>query len=209
VPQASRGRQAQTGTACDLTPIGSLRRVGHRLLFSANSGIASFTVSTYRITINSGWIRFVRLAKVSVAPARSLLVARSARAPILVDAISRTDGFFLHQRFLVPAGQYRRPLPGQLTGLACDGTVATMLTPAFGGPRRLPLRVQVRSPGRLTVSLALVGGRTLYRRIVTSRHKRLVVSFAPSDLAPGIYTVTVSAQRSPLRHPLVLAALAL
>jgi hypothetical protein len=201
---------AQVGNACQQVSIGSVRVVGRRLWFEPDSGITSFSIRTYRITLRSGRIRLMRLGARVTAHATTLLPIRNVRAPVLIDITSQTGGRFQHQQFLLP---YRRghtlAPPGSLTATACDGTSARVLTPSFGGPRSLPLRVAVMGQGRLTVTLVPPGATALHRRVVTGRGGAVVIAFAARRLPPGVYHITVSAQHPQLPGPLALTALGL
>jgi len=199
--------EAQTGAACQLVPIGSLGRVRHQLVFTPNPGIGSFTVRTYRLAVVRGTIRLILVPPITASRPPSRLTLRTPAAPTLIDVTSQSGRFALHQQFLVPYGS-RSAQPGKLTALACDGTSATVLTPAFGGRHHAALRVRAAAPGKLLVSIARIGGATLYRRVITSRGRSLIVVFGGRHLVPGVYRITIVAQHSPLRQPLSLIALA-
>jgi hypothetical protein len=201
--------EAQTGGDCRLTPIGSLQRQGDRVAFTANPAITRFTIGVSRITIRSRRIALIPLGSTFVPHANAPFVVRTPPGSIVINVRARTGGLTVHQQFLVP---YRRGRPisiGQLRELACDGTAATILTPAFRGPGSQPLRIQVRGRGRLIVLLASAGGKTLSRQNVKSWGKTLTISFPVRALPPGVYTVTVSPRRSPLHQALTLNVLAL
>jgi hypothetical protein len=124
-----------------------------------------------------------------------------------VDIAAQVAGRTLHQRFvLAPRRQHGGPVrPQPLADTTCDGTSASVLTPAFGGPLSLPLRVAVGGTGRVTITLTTAGARPIVRR-VTVRRKDVVVAWPSSRLRGGTYSVTVSAARSWLPQPFVLSA---
>lgn len=201
--------EAQTGADCELTPIGVLHWHHHQLRLVPHGGLSNITMRIYRVKAARGRIRLAPVAPPLIALADSPFTVHAPRAPTVIDVTAQAAGLTVRQQFLVPdPGNSRGPVE-QLSGLACDGTSATILTPGFRGRRSEPLRVQLRGAGRLTVVVASIGGRMLYRRDVTSRGRQVTLSFPARAFAPGLYRITVSARRSRLHEPLILNALAL
>jgi hypothetical protein len=130
---------------------------------------------------------------------------------MLIDVAVRGRLRVWHQQFLVPAGTRvaGAPTSGLLGEAMCDGTSGRVLSPAFRGRASTPLRIAVSGPGRVTVTVARVGGRVVYRRVIVARRRTVVVSVASRRLARGVYGVTVAAVHSRLPAPVRLIALAL
>jgi hypothetical protein len=201
---------APNANPCPQTAIGSLRVTGQRVSFDPAAGITSFTIRTYRIKQTASGIHLLRLATYSIVHSKMAVPIRTARAPILIDVAMHAARRFQHQQLLLPYRRGRLTAPGQLTATACDGTSGRILTAWFGGPRSLPLRLAMIGQGRLTVSVAHPGGRTVYRRHVVVGRNAVTLSFDARHLPRDIYDITIKPQH-PLPHmgPVVLTALRL
>jgi hypothetical protein len=129
---------------------------------------------------------------------------------MVVAVTTRVAGRLWRQQFLVAAGPGTAgALRGVLGETMCDGTSGQILSPAFGGPHTLPLRVAVTGRGRVVVTVAGARGRVLYRRELMATRKPVVASFGGIRLPRGLYRVTVAAWHSHLSQPVRLTALAL
>jgi hypothetical protein len=201
---------AQNGPPCQLMGLGSLQPLGHGLAFAPNGSIKGFSITSYRVMVHGRRIKLARLNVSSVARASGAVPVRQIRAAMLVAVTARAFGRAWHQQFLVPYGPAQRGGgPGDVSETLCDGTSGQVLDPVFGGPRSVPLELAVRGPGRVTVSVARVGGGASYRQVVTARRRTVVVSFAGERLPRGVYRVTVTGVRSQLPDPVRLTALAI
>jgi hypothetical protein len=61
----------------------------------------------------------------------------------------------------------------------------------------------------VAVTVARLGGGVVYRRVVVSRRRTVIVSLGRRRLARGVYRVTVAALHSRMPAPVRLTALAL
>jgi hypothetical protein len=197
---------AQTGPPCQLMGLGSLHALARGLSFAANTAIKRFSITAYRVTVRRRRIAVARLAVSSSAHSSGAVALPRVRASMLIVVSARAAGHVWRQQFVVPSGSAQ---PGVASEALCDGTSGQILSPVFGGPRSVPLRVAVSGPGRVTVSLLRVGGGAFYRRVVTSRRRTVIISFAFRRLPRGVYRVTVDARQSRLPQPVRLTALAL
>ncbi len=173
--------------------------------------VTHFVLTTYRIASGGGRGRPVRLAQSSVARSAApvtIRAIRAIRAPMVIDVSWRGRQRVWHQRLLVPfvAGRALTQ-PGQLDEAMCDGTSAQVLTPTFGGST--PLRVAVRGPGRLVVTVTGPGGTVVYRHLVAARGRTTVVSLGRARVTRGVYRITVAGRYSRLPQPIRLLTLAL
>ncbi|HEY2441097.1 MAG TPA: PKD domain-containing protein, partial [Solirubrobacteraceae bacterium] len=195
---------AESTGPCAQVPMGSVRRVGDRYWFEPSVRVRRISVTTYRLSSPAGRPDSVRMASWA-ARGTSRFPVGSTQTPMGVDIAAQVAGRTLHQRFvLAPRRQHGGPVrPQPLADTTCDGTSASVLTPAFGGPLSLPLRVAVGGTGRVTITLTTAGARPIVRR-VTVRRKDVVVAWPSSRLRGGTYSVTVSAARSWLPQPFVL-----
>lgn len=202
---------ARNADACPQVAIGSIPVVRGRLWFEPAAGVSAYSIRTYWIERRASGVHLVRSATYPTAHPAMRLQVRKPRWPILIDVTSRSRRRFLHQQFLLPYRPGGRlTAPGVLTATGCDGSSGRIVTEWFGGPRTLPLRVAVIGRGRLTVSLARPGGRTLYRRRVTVGRRAVNVSFDARRLRPGVYHIAIYSQHPlPGAGPLVLTALRL
>jgi hypothetical protein len=189
--------------------LGSVRPAGRVLSFAPNESLKRFAITTYRVVVRGRRISLARVAASSIARASGAILLPRVRGSMLVAVTARPFGRALREQFLVP---YAPAQPGAASGIVsgalCDGTSGKIVSPLFGGPRSVPLDVAVRGLGRVTVSVARIGGGASYRRVVVARRRTVIVSFA-GRLPRGVYRVTVSAFRSRLPEPLQLVALAL
>jgi PKD domain len=197
---------AESTGPCAQVPMGSVRRVGDRYWFEPSVRVRRMSVTTYRLSSPTGRPDSVRTASWA-ARGTSRFPVGSTQTPIGVDIAAQIAGRTLHERFvLAPRRQHggaARPRP--LADTTCDGTSASVLTPAFGGPLSLPLRVAVGGTGRVTITLTTAGARPIVRRVAV-RRKDVVVAWPSSGLRGGTYNVRVSSARSWLPQPFVLSA---
>jgi hypothetical protein len=201
---------AQQGNPCQLMGIGSLRTANGGLWFSPYSAFKRFSITTYRIERRAGRFILVRLVSASAVRSSTPLVVRAAPQSMVVAVTTRVAGRLWRQQFLVAAGPGTAgALRGVLGETMCDGTSGQILSPAFGGPHTLPLRVAVTGRGRVVVTVAGARGRVLYRRELMATRKPVVASFGGIRLPRGLYRVTVAAWHSHLSQPVRLTALAL
>jgi hypothetical protein len=201
---------AQTGPPCQLMGLGTLQSLGPGLAFSANRSIGRVTITTYRVMVRRRRIRLARLAVSSVARASGPVAVPRISGSMVVEVTARVAGRLRRERFLVPhSPPSSGAQPGALSETLCDGTSGEVLDSLFRGPHAAPLQVAVRGPGRVTVWLTRVDGGAVYRRVVNSRRRTLVVTFGSKRLRRGVYDVTVVAARSHLPQPVRLTALAL
>jgi hypothetical protein len=207
-PPRSGGWPAGTRSTgpCAQVPMGSVRRVGRRYWFQPGVAVQRISVTTYRLSSPTGRPASVRMASWA-AGGSTRFPAGSTRTPIGVDIAALVEGRTLHERFVLAPRRTHggAPRPQPLTNTTCDGTSAAVLTPAFGGPGSLPLRVAVAGTGRLTITLTAAGRRPIARR-VSARGRDVVVAWPSARLRGGTYTVTISAPRSWLPQPFALSA---
>jgi hypothetical protein len=207
-PDRAPTQGSQQGSPCEVMAIGSVRRINQGLSFAPFPRITPSSLTGYRIMVAAGRIRLVSLG--SDERVRTAMALLAVRGPMVVEFTAGIAGHVQHQKFLVPyspTGHFGRPQ--RLTEALCDGTAAQMITPAFRGPRSVPLRVAVSGRGALIVSLTGPDGRTLTSRRTSRDGRTVVMAFNSSRLPRGIYHVTVTLGRTRLPQPIRLAALAL
>jgi hypothetical protein len=208
-PPQSGGWPAGTeiGGRCSLEAFGSLRRIGGHYWFVPAAGVRRFSVTTERLASAPGVIGFTHPSR-RTADKPIRLPAAAPRTAVRVDIATRIAGRVLRELFLIPARlrSPSSPPPRSLTAVTCDGTAAQVLTPTFGGPGSLPLRVAVTGTGRLTVRVSGPRGRAIVRHITVTGGRSVVMVWPSSDLPGGIYTVRVAPRRSWLPQPFTLAA---
>jgi hypothetical protein len=196
----------QSTGPCAQVPVGAVRHIGNRYWFEPGVPVQRISVTTYRLSSPTGRPASVRMARWK-AGGTTRFPMGSTQTPIGVDIAAQVAGRTLHQRFVLAPrrrrGSAARPQP--LTDTTCDGTSASVLTPAFGGPGSSPLRVAVAGSGRLTITLTAAGTRPNVRRVAV-RGKDIVVAWPSAGLRGGTYKVTVAAPRSWLPQPFVLSA---
>ncbi len=203
-PAAWQGRRWGAST-CNGPSFGTLVSVKGRLAFKADPGVGRFTVRTYALALTANGGAGRALLSSFTAPAATVVGIRATQSPTLIDLATRIAGATVDQQFLIAARRSRRlPLPGALSGTACDGSAASILTPLFGAGRSAPLRVAVTGRGRIVVSLGRPGRAARALRILRGRGRPGVVSFGGLRLPRGTYDVTVSTR---LKERIVLIAL--
>ncbi len=204
-PSAWRSLGADPVT-CEGAEVGSLRRRHRQLLFSPYTGIGAVTVRKYQLILRTDGSTRRRLLAAFTTEKPVLLRLAHPAPPYLIEVSGRVGTVPLREQFVLPAPGAGIVAPSSLIATACNGAVAHVLTPLFGGAEGSPLQVLVAARGRVAVSLMRPGGAVLVRRVMGLRGHPVVIAFPGGALTRGRYDVAVAIAKAGMSGLIVLSA---
>ena len=202
---------------CGLIADGSLPVVAGRREFVPGPGATVVSATLSRLQVTAGRVRWVSrplnpvpgTTAPSAEPGPAVLPIPSpggAAPERVVIRLATPARILTESLLLVPGAPGTAPAVRPLSATACDGSSGEIVTPAFGGRSRSPLRVAVAG---LTPVLVILSGSRLApdaRLVATSGDAPRIVSFPAGQLPAGLDHVTVMTIGSPLPERVTLAA---
>jgi hypothetical protein len=93
---------------------------------------------------------------------------------------------------LVPRAGGRLALVGRLQAAGCYGQSARVLTPVFGGPGAGPLRVAIKTTGRVRLVLRARGRQIAAAQVPSRPRHSVIFRIAADDVPPGAVSIRIT-----------------